>query len=511
MRPLTLRARIVLGTAVLALFLLGAGYAQRLQSVAQAELAQSFEQDLGTLLKLPRLRARLRRVDLLTDQYLLTGNPRWLRSRQAALGQVRAAVDDLRPRLENARSRRLLDRLDAELGAYLAQQDQWISRREAGRLSPADSAKIVGRERPFQDLVESIMAIQVADHERLESVRTEARRASRQAVGVFVAAGILAVLAMAWLLSRYVVEPVTALETYSRDWRLGRPWVFEPGAASAEVRGLSDCIEEMAARLNAQFRREHELVEIKTRLVALVSHEFNNALNVIQGITTVLQETEDKPDQAKRTQYYSMVQANVRHLAFAATNLLNVARLQSGRFALRPVQTDLKELLDDAVRRLSLLAENKELDVAVEAPDPCPAAAGDPEALTLVVTNLLSNAIKYTPPRGRVRLGLSPEPGPPGQLRCWVEDTGIGMSKDEAKSLFSEFYRTEGARREARGFGVGLSLAQKIVEAHGSTLEVASEPGKGSRFSFALPLWNEDAPARRLPGGRTAHGRLTNS
>jgi signal transduction histidine kinase len=484
---LTLRTRVGLGIALLTLFLAGAGWMYWLQSRAQTDLAHSFQQDLGTLVRLPRLRERLRQIDLLTDQYLLTGNERWLAKRRDALLQVRLTIDDLRPRLVDSRSRAVLERLESDLGAYLAQQDQWIGRRESGSLTAADAAKIVGRERPFQDLVETMLALQVADHERLDHVRREARNASEQAVVLFIAVGLVAVIVLGWLLSRYVVEPVTELEAYAKGWELGRPWTLRLPAAGAELQGLTDTIRHMASRLNQQYQREHELVEVKSQLVSLVSHEFNNALNVIQGVTALLEETDSKPLNGRREEYYRMLHGNVRLLAFAATNLLNVGRLESGRFALRTKRMDVGAVIEESVDRLKILAERKELKVELELPKPEPPVSADPEALTLVVTNLLSNAIKYTPAKGQVRLGVGPADD--GRVTVFVSDTGIGISQEDIRKIFESFYRTEQGKRTARGFGVGLSLAQKIVEAHGSTLKVESEAGKGSRFSFTLPVW----------------------
>jgi signal transduction histidine kinase len=484
---LTLRTKVGLAVALLALFLAGAGWMYWLQSRAQTDLAHSFQQDLGTLVRLPRLRERLRQIDLLTDQYLLTGNERWVAKRRDALLQVRLTIEDLRPRLVDARSRSVLEHFESDLNAYLAQQDQWIGRREAGSLTPADAAKIVGRERPFQDLVETMLALQVADHERLDLVRRQARRVSEQAVVLFIAVGLAAIILLGWLLSRYVIEPVTELESYTKSWELGHPWTLRLPAAGAELQGLTDSIRQMASRLNQQFQKEHELVEVKSQLVSLVSHEFNNALNVIQGVTSLLEETESKPHNGRRDEYYKMLHGNVRLLAFAATNLLNVGRLESGRFALRTKKMDVGAVIEESVDRLKILAERKDLKVDLELPKPEPPVSADPEALTLVVTNLLGNAIKYTPAHGSVRLGVTRPEG--DRVTVYVSDTGIGISQEDIRKIFESFYRTEQGKRAARGFGVGLSLAQKIVEAHGSTLQVESEPGNGSRFSFTLPIW----------------------
>jgi len=207
----------------------------------------------------------------------------------------------------------------------------------------------------------------------------------------------------------------------------------------------------------------------------------------------LLESTEGQGPTPRRLEYYGMLKANVRALIVAASNLLNMGRLESGRFAVTPRRTDLDELLRGCAHRLTILSRQKEQTVELRLPDPPRPVRADPEALTLVVTNLLSNAIKYTPEKGRIELGVAPVEGDPGRVRVYCRDTGIGISAADRDRVFSGYYRTESGQQVAAGFGVGLSLARKIVEAHGYELDLDSEPGKGSTFSFTLPLWTDGA------------------
>ena len=125
----------------------------------------------------------------------------------------------------------------------------------------------------------------------------------------------------------------------------------------------------------------------------------------------------------------------------------------------------------------------------------------DQGALTLVVSNLASNAIKYTPEGGRIKMGVAREADSPGSYCLFVEDTGIGLAPGETAKLLNgdAYYRTaRGKKMTDKGFGIGLTLVKLVLEAHGSALRIESEMGKGSRFSFLLPVEEAvpDAPAQ---------------
>jgi signal transduction histidine kinase len=130
----------------------------------------------------------------------------------------------------------------------------------------------------------------------------------------------------------------------------------------------------------------------------------------------------------------------------------------------------------------------------LEFPDDLQWVRADQASLTLVVSNLLSNAIKYTPEGGRIVLGILSESSRPGFYRLYVQDSGIGVSEEDRAKILSGHFRSEsGKKMTSKGFGVGLSLARQIVEAHGSAIEIEGGPGKGSRFSFLLPIAGKEA------------------
>ncbi|MFH1618686.1 MAG: HAMP domain-containing sensor histidine kinase [bacterium] len=247
----------------------------------------------------------------------------------------------------------------------------------------------------------------------------------------------------------------------------------------------------MADNINSRFLRETELGEIKTALMSAASHEFNNALSVLKGGVFLLEETTANPSDTVR-RIYKMMATNIDYLTMATSNLLNMSRIEAGKFRLNRKKTLARDVIKECERRIVELANEKDISIRLEFP-PLPLAVdADPEALTIVITNLLSNAVKYTPAKGHILMGVAMPEGTSsgnGKVLIFCKDTGIGISEADQKKISSDFYRAKNTEKDVKGFGIGLSIARKIIESHGSRLELESEPGEGSVFSFLLPLW----------------------
>lgn len=329
--------------------------------------------------------------------------------------------------------------------------------------------------------------------------------ARRRVLAELVAGGLLCG-GLALTLSRFIVGPILALSDYVGRWRPGQPWRCEVPSVSPEINLLSDRMRSLAEDVNASYGRERDLNRLKSQFVSLVSHELNNALSVIHAASYSLEELDPDPRHEKRERMYRMIKAQTRSLSNAVGNLLNAARLESGMLALRRSKMEVGAALRAGLELLEVLYEDKGLRVTLSLPDNPVSVYADPDALTLVVTNLLSNAIKYTPPGGSVQVGMSMEGDSRRFVRVFIEDTGIGIEPEERERIFSGFYRSEMGKRAAKGFGIGLSLAKSMIEAHGGRLELHSEPGKGSRFSFLLPVWDEGAREEPPPPLAAAAG-----
>ena len=167
-------------------------------------------------------------------------------------------------------------------------------------------------------------------------------------------------------------------------------------------------------------------------------------------------------------------------------NLLDIALIESGKLKLTLVSLSLYDLIEEVVNGLSPMAAEKDVKVVLNKLEGASRLSGDRDKIEVVITNLLENAIKYTPRGGQIMITLKRD----GQfLKTSIRDTGIGIAPKEQSRIFDPFHRIEGdPLSQAKGTGLGLSIAKNMIEAHGGRIWVTSEIGKGSEFSFTLPI-----------------------
>lgn len=253
----------------------------------------------------------------------------------------------------------------------------------------------------------------------------------------------------------------------------------------------------MALQNARQFEAEHRTVErleevdrLKNDFLATVSHELRTPLTVIQGSGLTLERMWDSIDHQTRRDLLTGLTSNARVLHDLITNLLDLSRLEGGHPDTTFGRTNVSDLLLGTADRLALLLTDHPLQVEVERGL---IVEADPILIERVAENLLTNAAKHTEPGTRVKLSAR---GMDGQVVVAVEDEGPGIADDELAHLGERFFRGGEINSRQRGLGLGLAIASEILELHGTHLEVDSEVGRGSRFSFRLPLRGPDGTAQ---------------
>jgi two-component system phosphate regulon sensor histidine kinase PhoR len=227
------------------------------------------------------------------------------------------------------------------------------------------------------------------------------------------------------------------------------------------------------------------LERVRQDFVANVSHEFKTPLTAIQGFAeTLLAGALDDPKNNRR--FLEIIREHAARLARVTDDLLKLARIEAGKLELEFFPVGLHELIESCTETTLLKASRKKISFEVEAPDGLQPIRGDASLLHDVLQNLLDNAIQYTPAGGRIKLEASVGAN---DATVTIADSGIGIPLADQERIFERFYRVDAARsREAGGTGLGLSIAKHIVEAHGGRLWVESAVGRGSKFSFSIPL-----------------------
>ena len=240
--------------------------------------------------------------------------------------------------------------------------------------------------------------------------------------------------------------------------------------------------------------REKELEEAKDNFLSTVSHELRSPLFSIRGFLELI--LSDKvPDAEKRKHFLTMAYEQSKHLNNLVDDLLDLSRMETGRLEIKIGAVSMHDVIDRVAKRLGNGAKEKGIDLQVSLPSRLPNVQGDAERLEQVVTNLVDNGIKFTPQGGEVAIKACVKDE---DLMVQVIDTGIGIPADVLPNLFQRFYQVDGsATREAGGTGLGLHIAKQIVEGHGGRIWAKSTLGRGSTFSFTIPI----SPSGEAPAG----------
>jgi signal transduction histidine kinase/DNA-binding NarL/FixJ family response regulator len=223
------------------------------------------------------------------------------------------------------------------------------------------------------------------------------------------------------------------------------------------------------------------LERLKTEFVATASHELRSPLTSIKGFVELLSRSDGLD--SKQREFLDVIALSTNRLVDLVNDLLDVARIEAGQFEIHRRATDMVE----AVREVTTLMEpriaDKGQELELHLPRLVPPALADPARLRQIAMNLITNAHLYTPPRGRIGVALEAEEH---SIVLTVSDDGRGMTQEEQDHIFDRFYRGADGRI-APGTGLGLSVVKSLVDLHGGSITVESEPEKGSRFTVRIP------------------------
>ena len=231
----------------------------------------------------------------------------------------------------------------------------------------------------------------------------------------------------------------------------------------------------------------------KSEFLANVSHEIRTPMNALLGVAELLAETELTPAQRRQVEVFRQ---SGQVLFELINDLLDVSKIEAGRFELSPSVFSLRRMLDDLLALMRPRAEAKGLSLVLQlAPDVPDGVYGDRKRLDQALTNLVGNAVKFTQ-RGGVEIHVATDPGSAEMLRFRVRDTGIGIAQSQLEAIFVPFVQADGSiTRAYGGTGLGLSITRSVVELMGGEVEVDSAPGEGSTFAFSVRLPRAELPA----------------
>jgi len=229
----------------------------------------------------------------------------------------------------------------------------------------------------------------------------------------------------------------------------------------------------------------------KSDFISVVTHELRLPMTSIRGYTDLIASGMVGPLTEQQEQFLGVVKRNLDRMNILIRDLGDINRIESGRMPFNLTLVDLHEVVTDVAESMSEATAAKEQSVTVVFGDDFPPVYADPTRLSQVMTNLLSNANKYTADGGEIVIEVK---GNGRVATVSVIDNGIGISAENQAKLFTQFFRAEDPEvRQQSGWGLGLSIVKKMVEAQGGEISFESELGKGSTFTFTVPFAQEDA------------------
>jgi two-component system phosphate regulon sensor histidine kinase PhoR len=225
------------------------------------------------------------------------------------------------------------------------------------------------------------------------------------------------------------------------------------------------------------------LQTMRKELIGNISHELRTPIAGIKAMTETLRDgAVDDKETAK--DFLARIESEVDRLAQTVSELTELSRIETGKAELRIESLNLNSLVKDAIEQLTPLAERQQVALSASLASDIPEIRADRERIKQTIINLVHNAIKFNRIGGRVILSTRTDNN---AVTVEISDTGIGISKEDLLHVFESFYKADRARSQG-GSGLGLAIAKHTIQAHDGKIWVTSEQGKGSTFSFSLPL-----------------------
>jgi two-component system, OmpR family, phosphate regulon sensor histidine kinase PhoR len=227
------------------------------------------------------------------------------------------------------------------------------------------------------------------------------------------------------------------------------------------------------------------LQTMRREFVGNISHELRTPLAGIKAIVETLQDGAiDDKDVAR--DFLGKVNMEVDNLTQMVNELIELSRIETGKVKLDLATVNLNMLINEVIERLKPLSERKQITILTNLSGTLPTVQADRERIQQVIINIMHNAIKFTPDSGEIKVSTEADTE---SVTVRITDTGIGISKEDLAHIFERFFKADRSRSNP-GSGLGLAIAKHVVKAHGGDISVQSQVGKGSTFSFSLPLFD---------------------
>lgn len=246
----------------------------------------------------------------------------------------------------------------------------------------------------------------------------------------------------------------------------------------------------MVTMLN-DITKQKEIEKLKSDFVSSVTHELRTPLIALDKSISLLASKSAGQVDENQEQFLSMAQRNLKRLTLLINDLLDLSKLEAGKMELKRQPVAIERIINESIEGLDAWAKTKSIKIEKRIQEGIPEINIDYQRINQVLVNLISNGIKFTPHNGKITVEASLRKENE-EIAVSVQDTGIGIAKEELLKIFDKFYQSaRGTFYDVSGTGIGLSIAKELVELHGGKIWAESEENQGAKFIFTLPLTNK--------------------
>ncbi len=401
--------------------------------------------------------------------YLLTGKASYITDYLQGVQNTKAVIAGLRKAApHDAGHARIIERLEQQVDAMLTQLAETVELRKTSDPGVVQQKVLSDRSEDPMDNIRAVIGTMQEIEYGLIGKRVKAQQGAALTGELALIIGGAIALALGIL-------ALASVEHSVRDRETAHALLEQ---SEGELRNSTLLLQVRNAQIEKATR-------MKSEFLANMSHELRTPLHTMIGFSELLGEELQGPLNDKQAHCIKVIHQDALFLLQLINDILDLSKIEVGKLNLRPERFDVASVLNQVLISIQSLSSAKAIQIESHAP-PATMLHADPVRFKQVIYNLLSNAVKFTPEAGKISVAATPRDG---FLEVVVSDNGIGIPKDEQETIFDRFYQTEsGTRIGLEGAGLGLAITKRLVVQHGGRIWVESERGKGSSFTFTVPL-----------------------
>ena len=291
-------------------------------------------------------------------------------------------------------------------------------------------------------------------------------------------------LVLIWLLTKNIRVIIQTVNKFKEGDLHAR---IPESAHKGELAVLAGTFNSMSDTILKNIEELKKVDQLRRELIANVSHDLRNPLAIIQGYIETLIMKSNSLSQKEQERYLKVVLESSEKLTRLVSDLFELSKLEAGQIQMKKEPFFAHELLSDASAKVSLLLQDKGIEIKSELNEELPMVYADLSMIDRVVQNLLDNAIKYTPEKGKITLITKPKNG---HVEIKIKNTGSGIPKKDLPHIFDRYYKIDKTQLGIQGTGLGLAIVKKILDGHKSNIHVESVEGEFAEFTFDLPAYS---------------------